>query len=274
MTIHYKMSIRLAQAALVLFLSVFGWLSLAPLVAIQSQSGISSPAAGAAVSGDVAIIGTAMIDPFQKYELHYKLEPSGDDAYIYFDGNTVAVNGGQLGVWRASALAPGVYTLRLRVVKVDGNYAEFFAPNLSVNQGPPPTPTPSEPTPTPTASEPTATYTPAPTPTPVIGQVEQPLLPEPTPTATPAAVALVDPNQPAAPAQPAGSASGGGTGVIVNPNEPSVAGAARDLGEALSLDNLRQRFFTGMRFSAAIFIVVLALYGGKRVFQWARRRYA
>lgn len=270
MTMQNKVSIRLVRAALALLLLLVGWLHLAPISPVQSQSGISSPAAGAAVSGDVAIIGTATIEPFQKYELHYKLEPSGDDAFIYFDGNTVAVNGGQLGVWRASALAPGVYTLRLRVVKVDGNYAEFFAPNLSVNQGPLPTPTPSEPTPTPTSSEPTATYTPAPTPTPVIGQVEQPLLPEPTPT--PAAIALVDPNQPAAPAQPAGSA--GGTGVIVNPDEPSVAGAARDLGEALSLDNLRQQFFTGMRFSAAIFIVVLALYGGKRVFQWARRRYA
>ena len=118
---------------ILLFLSIGGTLW-QPVVA---QSGITSPAPGSSVSGDVTVIGTAVIDPFQKYELHFKLEPSGDDAYVYFTGNTVPVQNGPLGVWQTGGLPAGIYSLRLRVVKNDGNYAEFFAQNISVNQGPP-----------------------------------------------------------------------------------------------------------------------------------------
>ncbi len=42
---------------------------------------------------------------------------------------------GRPGVWQTGGLPPGLYSLRLRVVKNDGNYAEFFAPNLSLNSG-------------------------------------------------------------------------------------------------------------------------------------------
>lgn len=252
----------------ILILLVLFGLGWAQSATVQAQSGISSPGAGSTLSGDVAIMGTAVIEPFQKYELHYKIEPSGDDGYIYFDGSTTPVVNGQLGVWRASGLGPGVYTLRLRVVKNDGNYAEFFAPNLSVNQGPPPTETPSEPTPTETPSLPTPTFTPAATPTPSIGQVEQPQVEEPTPTSTPAPVAVAAPNQGNG-AQPATT----GGGVIVNPAETTVSSATRDLGEALSLDRLREQFFTGIRYSAAIFLAVFLLIGGKHLFIWARRRY-
>jgi hypothetical protein len=114
----------------------FVWLLLTGRpISAQDQSGITSPAPGAAISGDVPIFGTAVIDPFQKYELHFKQEPSGNDAYIYFYGGTSPVANGQLGVWQAGGLPPGTYSLRLRVVKQDGNYAETFVPNLSVNQG-------------------------------------------------------------------------------------------------------------------------------------------
>ena len=46
----------------------------------QAASGITVPAGGSSVSGDVIIQGTAVIEPFQKYELAYKREPNGDDA--------------------------------------------------------------------------------------------------------------------------------------------------------------------------------------------------
>ena len=78
---------------------------------LQAQAaGISSPGPGAAIVGDVPIIGTAVIDSFQKYELHYKQEPSGDDAYIYFTGGTTPNVGGQLGGWRAGGRHPASYT--------------------------------------------------------------------------------------------------------------------------------------------------------------------
>jgi hypothetical protein len=263
------------RVLLIAWLALWGALQVKlPLFAQTAPSGITSPATGAAVSGDVPIFGTAVIDPFQKYELHYKLEPSGDDAYIYFYGNTTPVVDGQLGVWQAGGLPPGVYSLRLRVVKNDGNYAEYYAKNLSVNQSPPtpsPTPTSSEPTPTPI---PTATFTPAPQPTPVVGEVAQPALGEAAPpaTPTPAEVALA-PDAAAAPA----AAALGVTGSLTNAvsladvtGSPAETGGSvtRELGEALSLNRLRTHFFNGVRFSAALFLGVVAVYAGKRLFDW------
>jgi hypothetical protein len=248
-----------------------------------AQSGITSPAPGSTLTGDVPIIGTAVIDPFQKYELHYKLEPSGNDAFVYFDGSTSSVTNGQLGIWRAAALPAGTYSLRLRVVKQDGNYAEFFAPNLTVNSGPAPTPTPSTPTETPTPSTPTPTFTPAPSATPNVGAVQQPQLDQAaTPTPAVVAAAPSDPNaaapvgEAAAPVvQPGDLAAGqasAAAGVVVA--EPATASSAtRELGQALSLDRLRSAFYRGVRISAAVFLAAIALYAGKRTFDWARRRY-
>jgi hypothetical protein len=231
----------------------------------HAQAGITSPTNGTAVSGDVAIMGTAVIDPFQKYELHYKLEPSGNDAYIYFYGATTPVVNGQLGIWQAGGLPPGTYSLRLRVVKMDGNYAEYYTQNLSVNQGP------QEPTPTPTSSEPTATpiptatFTPAPQPTVAVGQVAQPALDAPpTPTPTVAAVAAV-PNTGDTASQPVTTT----LAAVTNVNSSAAEGSlTRELGEALSINRLRSQFFNGMRISAALFLGVIALYAGKRLFDW------
>ena len=238
-----------------------------PAVHAQNTSGITSPAAGSSIAGDVPVMGTAVIDPFQKYELYYKLEPSGDDAYIYFTGGTSPVVNGQLGTLNAAAFAPGIYTLRLRVVKLDGNYAEFFTPNVSINQGPAATPTPdesTEPTPTPI---PTATFTPAPQPTPAVGAVDQPaaldapLVPSPTPTTEggDSLAIVVDPVQPAADQNAAANASPDG----------EVSGSlSRELGEALALDRLEEQFFRGVRLSASIFFIILIFYGAKFLIRW------
>jgi hypothetical protein len=239
----------------------------APLFA-QAQSGITAPAPGTAVSGDVQIMGTAVIEPFQKYELHYKLEPSGDDAYIYFGGSTSPVINGPLGVWQAGGLAPGTYSLRLRVVKADGNYAEFYIPNLGVNQGPAPTPTSSEPTPTPI---PTATYTPAPQPTAAVGAVQQPQVEtsQPIATATPGAIAVVDSGAALTTTDAAAVALGVSitqTGGVSDASESS--GLTRELGEALAFERLRSQFWSGVRYSVILCLGVLALFGGKRLFDW------
>ena len=53
---------------------------------MHKQHRIITPAAGSTVYGNVTIAGTAVIEPFQKYELAFKLEPSGDDAYSFFGG--------------------------------------------------------------------------------------------------------------------------------------------------------------------------------------------
>lgn len=267
-----------------LLVCVVGWGLLHESAALWAQSGITSPETGASISGDVPVFGTAVIEPFQKYELHYKLEPSGDDAYIYFYGNTVPVTNGQLGVWQAGGLAPGVYSLRLRVVKNDGNYAEYFAQNISVNQSsvtptPDVTPTPSEPTPTPI---PTMTFTPAPQPTPVVGQVAQPPLggEAAQSAATPAQVAAVAPDPNTASAAPSVDAGTVATDAVTLA-EVTTAGqdsgsssVTRELGEALSLNRLRGQFFNGVRFTAALFFGVVAIYAGKRLFDWIWKQYS
>lgn len=245
------------------------------VVPLQAQAGITSPAAGSAISGDVPVIGTADIDSFSKYELHYKLEPSGDDAYVYFDGGTSPITNGQLGIWRAAGLGPGVYSLRLRVVKADGNYGEYFAPNLSVNQGPAPTPTSALPSPTPTSDVPTPTWTPAPSATPNVGAVQQPDLGG-TPTATGGDAAAPVATQDASIVQPGDLAAGqssGGQPTDTAATESETSSLSRELGEALSMERLRGEFVRGMRWSAAIALIAIGLYSAKRIFDWARRRF-
>ena len=270
----YVLSLLYASTAALLLL-----LAGAPAASLLAQAaGISSPGPGAAIVGDVPIIGTAVIDSFQKYELHYKQEPSSDDAYIYFTGGTTPIVGGQLGVWAAGGLPPGNYSLRLRVVKQDGNYAEYFSPNVSVNQSAP-SPTPTE-TPSETAT-PTETFTPAAQPTPVIGQVAQPVVEgDDQATPTPAAVAAGDTGQGAAGSAllPTPTPLGGGDALAQAQSnaaaDPAEEGnLTRQLGEALSVDRLQTQFFNGIRLSAALFIGFFAIFAGKRLFEWAWRRY-
>ena len=268
---HHKVTHFGGLAVASVFLTVM-WLTWgAASASAQAETGITSPAPGSVIAGDVPIFGTATIDPFQKYELHFKQDPSGDDAFIYFAGGTSPVVGGQLGVWQAGGLPAGTYTLRLRVVKADGNYAEVFIPNLTVNQGAAPTPTSSVPTETPT---PTPTFTPAPQPTPVLGQVTQPQVEGDEPTPTPAQVAAVDPGQ-----TPAAS------GLLPTPTPASLAaaqgattetggGVTRQLGEALSFQRLSTQFLNGIRITAALFIGIAAIVLGKRVFEWVWHRYS
>lgn len=259
---------RLLTVALFLVLSV----TIQPTATAYAQaaSGITSPAPGSTVSGSVPVMGTAVIEPFQRYELYYKQEPNGDDSYIYFDGDTKPVVNGQLGIWETGTLPPGIYTIRMRVVKTDGNYAEHFAPKISVNQGPTPTPTSDEPTPTPI---PTATFTPVPQPTAVVGTVEQPDLGEATatPEATEALIAM-------------GSEGDSGTqdttstesdvGAVAQPGAAESSGNSLtdELGAALSIQRLRTQFFRGVRISAAVFLLVVAIFAGKRLLEWTLSR--
>lgn len=247
-----------------------GLLLTSPTADAQGQPGISSPAPGSSVSGSVPVMGTAVGEPFARYELFYKQEPSGDEGYVWFTGDTRQVNGGQLGVWQTGDLPPGTYTLRMRIVRPDGNYGEHFAPNISVNQSPP-TPTPTE-----TPDEPTATPIPINTPTPIPQptvapvEVEQPNLAEPaandTATPTPERIALGTSGDSSEAQQPAAQAD------VAPASEPGVeiqpAGVVAELSAALALDRLRDRFFTGVRWSAGLFLLLGALFAAKRLLEW------
>lgn len=272
----YPISRRLLYVLIVLVL--LSTQQTAPPLLAQSAA-ITSPAPGSSVSsGAVPVMGTATIDPFQRYELYYKQEPSGDEAYIYFDGGTREVVNGQLGVWQTGDLAPGTYTLRMRVVKTDGNYSEHFAPDLIVNQQPPtetPTPTPDEPTSTPIPIE---TPTPLPQPTPAAVDVQQPDLgetpvAEPTPTAPLVALGSGSDNSTGGNELTGGGSTEISTNTVVEAvdNEAS-SGFTAELGAALSIERLRERFFTGARFSAAIFLIIFAIFAAKRLLEWTLSR--
>lgn len=265
-------------AVLFIIVSALAPFALFP-TAVQAQSGITTPTSGTTVAGDVIIIGTAVHPDFQRYELHYKQEPSSGDAYIYFDGGSAQVTNGPLGIWRTATLPPGTYTIRLRVVKNDSNYDEVFLGNVLIGQTaaeltPTPTPTSSEPTPTPI---PTATFTPAPQPTPIVGQVTQPQVESDGPilAPTPAAGSVVltgtigDNN----------TAGGASADTLFDPAAPTSASQAvttsftRDLGEAVAVERLRGFFFTGMRVSAILILGSVILLAGRRLVSWAWTQY-
>ncbi|MFZ1404213.1 MAG: hypothetical protein WAW03_14055, partial [Anaerolineae bacterium] len=123
-----------------------------------ARSGISAPQAGATVSGPITIKGTATDPAFLRYELYVR--PAGDAHPWWFLSATYdQVHEAALGSWDTALLADGRYDLRLRVVRRDSNYSEYFADNLLVRNGQ----TTAAPTVTPTAPPlPRATATPIP----------------------------------------------------------------------------------------------------------------
>lgn len=170
----------------VAIISVLGLLLLAlpvhQIAQAQPTSQITSPRDQAAVRGLVPIEGNATHPQFQKYEIHYGPQPNPGDQWTPIGGSPFAVPvvQGRLGLWDTTIIPDGVYSLRLRVVRADGNYDEYVVRGIQVsNTFPTDTPTPEA---TPTPAPPTDT--PAPTPTVVIG-VPTVASPTPKPTGTP-----------------------------------------------------------------------------------------
>src|SRR5512139_1412005 len=165
---------------------VLGWLLITvPWIQraqAQTFGQITSPRDRAAVRGLVPIEGSATHPQFQKYEIHYGPEPNPGDQWTPITGSpfTVPVVQGRLGLWDTTIIPDGLYSLRLRVVRLDGNYEDYFVRGVMVsNTRPTEAPTRA---PTPTAAGPTDT--PAPTPTIVIG-VPTVVSPTPKPSSTP-----------------------------------------------------------------------------------------
>ncbi len=139
------------KVAFSLFLFIFGaWQS---SLAVAQQNGISTPTSGEIISGVVTVTGTAVDPNYLRYELAFRNENNQAAGWIVFAEGNQPVNEGVLAIWDttvgqnvgAPVFPDGRYRLRLRVVKTDYNYDEYFVTDLTIsNAGPTPVPTPDE----------------------------------------------------------------------------------------------------------------------------------
>jgi hypothetical protein len=160
---------------------------------------IASPASNAVVQGTVQIMGSADHPAFQFYVVDLGPEPNFNDQWstIGATHDTPVING-LLETWDTTQFPDGSYTIRLRVVRLDGNYSEFFARQVVVsNTQPVPTDTPSVPleeaSPLPPLLIPTVTPTDLPPTPPIV--IEQPVVDTPTPRPVPTSPPLEDPDE-------------------------------------------------------------------------------
>jgi len=142
-----------ALHSVALSLLTFGlWLLLTAVSLAQAQAnnGITSPAAGDVVAGVVVVTGTAQHPDYLRYELSFRNLSNPAVDWIVFAEGSQPVNNGALAIWDttigrdvgAAVFPDGRYQLRLRVVKTDYNYDEYFVSDLVIaNEAPTPTPT-------------------------------------------------------------------------------------------------------------------------------------
>lgn len=174
------------SALLPLFL--MGWSHMAAVQ--QVQSGITAPAPGDVVSGVVIIEGTAAHDAFLRYELAFRRD--GGEWIVFAEGDRPVIEG-TLAIWDTTVGYPqspvfpdGVYQLRLRVVRQDYNYDEYFLRDLILaNEGGTPTPTVTTTITATVAGDPGMAGTATPQPGSGIGVERPTLLPSLTPFPTP-----------------------------------------------------------------------------------------
>lgn len=83
---------------------------------------ITAPGNGAAVSGTVAINGTANIPDFQFYKVEYSVGTSLSGFASIGDTVSTSVQGGRLVSWSTGGFPKGIYALRLTVVDISGNF--------------------------------------------------------------------------------------------------------------------------------------------------------
>lgn len=216
----------------------------------QVQSGIVEPAAGDTVSGVVIVQGTATHDDFLRYELAFRHE--GGEWTVFADGDRPVVEG-TLAIWDTTVGYPqspvfpdGVYQLRLRVVRQDYNYDEYFLRDLTLaNAGGTPTPTATI-TGTVAVGEPEPVGTATPRPGSGIAVERPTLLPSLTPFPTPSPRATL-------------ANVAAGDGGLRSPGQGDEAAGL--LGRLLAIDvgRFRDAFWQGVTFAFYPF-AALALY--------------
>jgi hypothetical protein len=138
-SITYKPVIILVLLAL-LFSSVAPAVEIA--VAQPAANGITSPTAGAILRGAVSVQGVATHPDFRKWQLDLLPGGNADQATFLALGEAPVPAPAELSVFDTTAYPDGQHTLRLRVVRGDTNYDEYFTDILIANQIPVDAPAP------------------------------------------------------------------------------------------------------------------------------------
>lgn len=112
----------IALACLLGLASVFAW---RPVNVAAGGNGIQSPAPGAVVRGAVSVRATADDPQFAKWQLDLLPAGATDQATFIALGEQPQTAAGDLAVLDSTRFPDGNYSLRLRVVRSDGNYDEF-----------------------------------------------------------------------------------------------------------------------------------------------------
>lgn len=109
----------------------------APVAAASAASWqITSPAPGDVIDRNIPIRGTVVFDPNQVsfYKLEFAAARAPTQWITLGDTHTTTIVDGQLETWYAAALKPGSYTLRLVLVKPDGNWLPPYEVPVRVAQ--------------------------------------------------------------------------------------------------------------------------------------------
>lgn len=185
-----------------LLLLLLTLVALTTTVVHAQAPGFAAPAPGSTLTGVVLIQGTAVDANFLRYEIAFLREDNPGAGWIVFGEGNQPVTNGTLAVWdttvgqsvNAPVFPDGRYQLRMRVVRTDSNYDEYFvgglilANNTTAVEPPTAVPTIALPTETalpPTVEPPTAIL-PSPSPVQEVGN----------PTAVPASPTNLPPDAP------------------------------------------------------------------------------
>ncbi len=244
----------LAALALALFLR-------GTALAQDQRPVIAQPEQDATVRGLVQLVGTATHSQFKRYELYYAPGPApADNAWIFIgpDAHFQQQPLGLLGTWDSRAVPDGTYSLRVRVVKTDGNYLDSELRRVVVaNSKPAESPTPSV---TPTSSD---TPTPAAT------------LPPPTAvtiaTVPPAGRGTAAPSPTRAAAAGASAtgtpAAGGSAGSTILPGSDSSS-LLDSIGAVFDFGRLSDTAQWAAMMTIGAFVVVGAFFAVKALLYW------
>ena len=110
----------------------------APLAAAAPELGwadgsIVAPAFGSTLSGAVEVVGMAAASNFSKWQLDLLLHGSAADASFLALGEQPVPAPASLLAWDTRPFPNGAHTLRLRVVRNDGNYLEWYTQVVIAN---------------------------------------------------------------------------------------------------------------------------------------------